>query len=181
MRILVLMSSPHEEGSSNLLANSFIKGAREKGHAVFVYDVGHQDMHACRGCYDCPGRCECNGECRQNDAMAIIKDKILNADMVVFVSPLHYYGMSSSLMMVFERFYGFTNAIIEKHLKSIFIAAASKREVDEFDSLKSHYRQLCKFFNFEDVGSVFAEGCAIPEMTKSSTYMQDAYKLGLAL
>ena len=34
MRILVIESSPHKNGSSNLLADHFISGAREAGHMV---------------------------------------------------------------------------------------------------------------------------------------------------
>ena len=39
MRILVIESSPHKNGSSNLLADHFISGAREAGHTVTVFDV----------------------------------------------------------------------------------------------------------------------------------------------
>ena len=35
MRILVIESSPHKNGSSNLLADHFIRGAREVGHYSF--------------------------------------------------------------------------------------------------------------------------------------------------
>ena len=38
MKILVLEGSPHKNGSSNLLADNFIKGAKESGHEVQVYD-----------------------------------------------------------------------------------------------------------------------------------------------
>lgn len=36
MNILVIESSPHKHGSSNLLADQFIKGAKESGHQVTV-------------------------------------------------------------------------------------------------------------------------------------------------
>ena len=38
MNILVIESSPHKNGSSNLLADNFIRGAEEKGHQVTVYE-----------------------------------------------------------------------------------------------------------------------------------------------
>lgn len=40
MNILVIESSPHKHGSSNLLADSFIRGAEETGHTVTVFDAG---------------------------------------------------------------------------------------------------------------------------------------------
>ena len=39
MNILVIESSPHKNGSSNLLADNFIRGAEEKGHQVTVFDA----------------------------------------------------------------------------------------------------------------------------------------------
>lgn len=53
MKILVIKSSPHKKGSSNLLADNFIQGAEEKGHQVTVFDAGHADLHPCLGCGAC--------------------------------------------------------------------------------------------------------------------------------
>ena len=39
MKILVMESSPHKHGSSNLLAAEFIRGATEAGHQTQVFDV----------------------------------------------------------------------------------------------------------------------------------------------
>ena len=36
MKILVLEGSPHKNGSSNLLADNFIKGAKESGHEFII-------------------------------------------------------------------------------------------------------------------------------------------------
>lgn len=39
MKITILQGSPHKNGSSNLLANEFIRGAKEAGHTVTVLDA----------------------------------------------------------------------------------------------------------------------------------------------
>ena len=49
MNILVIQSSPHKNGSSNLLADNFIRGAEEKGHQVTVFDAARADLHPCLG------------------------------------------------------------------------------------------------------------------------------------
>lgn len=53
MQITVLQGSPHKNGSSNMLAASFVKGAQESGHSVMVLDVAHMDMHPCMACGFC--------------------------------------------------------------------------------------------------------------------------------
>ena len=49
MNILVIESCPHKNGSSNLLADNFIRGAEEKGHQVTVFDAARADLHPCLG------------------------------------------------------------------------------------------------------------------------------------
>ena len=50
MKILILAGGPNRHGSSNLLADEFIRGAREAGHTVAVIDAAHADLHPCAGC-----------------------------------------------------------------------------------------------------------------------------------
>ena len=50
MKIIVLKGSPNINGSSNLLADNFIKGAEEVGHVVEEIDAAHADIAPCTGC-----------------------------------------------------------------------------------------------------------------------------------
>ena len=60
-------------------------------------------------CSDCIGCVSCgyDGPCVQKDDMEQIKQDILSADMVVFVTPLYYYGMSAQLKILIDRFCAF--------------------------------------------------------------------------
>ena len=83
MKILVLEGSPNRHGSSNFLAEEFIRGAREAGHTVEIIDAAHADLHPCTGCV----RCGYEGPCVQKDGMEQFRRQILDADMLVFVTP----------------------------------------------------------------------------------------------
>ncbi|MDE7246457.1 MAG: flavodoxin family protein, partial [Lachnospiraceae bacterium] len=82
MKILVIESSPHKNGSSNLLADNFIRGAKESGHTVSTFDAAKASLHPCLGCEVCGMA----GPCCQKDDMAGLKEQILGSDMVVFVT-----------------------------------------------------------------------------------------------
>ena len=98
MKIVVLEGSPNKSGSSNLLADALIRGAREAGHTVQVIDAAHSDIHPCTGCI----HCGYEGPCVQKDDMEKFRGMILDADMVVFVTPLYYYGMSAQLKTLID-------------------------------------------------------------------------------
>ena len=177
MNITVVESSPHKNGSSNLLASSFIKGAEERGHKVTVFDAAHSNIHPCLGC----GRCGMNGDCVQRDDMEKLRDLMLSSDMVVFVTPLYYYGFSTQLKMTIDRWYSFTTRLTAKHLKTALIVAAWDSNDWTMNDIVNHYHTLCKYMDFQDIGMILGKGCGSVAMTKSSPYMEKAYELGKSL
>lgn len=76
MNILVIESSPHKHGSSNLLAEEFIRGAEEAGHHISVFDAGHAELHPCLGC----DVCGMSDPCVQKDDMIDLRKRILAAE-----------------------------------------------------------------------------------------------------
>ena len=112
MKIVILEGSPNKNGSSNLLAECFQQGAKEAGHAVEVIDAAHAEIHPCIGCI----HCGYEGPCVQKDDVEEIRKKILSADMMVFVTPLYYYGMSAQLKTLVDRFCAFNSSIQRKHM-----------------------------------------------------------------
>lgn len=114
MKIVLLLGSPNRQGSSRMLAESFRQGAEEAGHTVELIDAAHSNIHPCTGCI----RCGYEGPCSQKDDVDAIRAKILGADMMVFVTPLYYYGMSAQLKAMVDRFCAFNASIHSKHMKA---------------------------------------------------------------
>ena len=177
MKIVVLLGSPNRQGSSRMLAESFRQGAEEAGHTVEMIDVAHGNIHPCTGCI----RCGYEGPCSQKDDMETIRGKILDADMMVFVTPLYYYGMSAQLKTLVDRFCAFNSSIRRKHMKSALLTAAWNSDDWTFNALEAHYKTLVRYLHLEDMGMVLGYGCGTPSMTQHSSYPQKAYQLGKQL
>lgn len=120
MKILLLFGSPNLNGSSRILADNFIQGAKEAGHSVSMLDIAHANIHPCTGYL----HCGYEGPCIQKDDMKQIRKQILDTDMIVFVSPLYYYGFSAQLKILIDRFCSFNTSIHQKHLKSVLLSVA---------------------------------------------------------
>lgn len=177
MKIVVLEGSPNTHGSSNMLADSFIQGAEEAGHTVKVIDTAHGDIHPCIGCI----HCGYEGPCVQKDDVEIFRQDILDADMMVFVTPLYYYGMSAQLKTLIDRFCAFNTSIQRKGMKAALLAAAWNSDSWTFDALEAHYKTLVHYLNLKNMGMVLGKGCGIPSMTQHSNYPKQAYELGKKL
>ena len=174
MQIIVLTGSPNRKGSTNLLADCFRQGAQEAGHTVELIDTAHANIHPCTGCI----RCGYQGPCVQEDDVEDIRRKILQADMLVFATPLYYYGMSAQLKTMIDRFCAFNGSIQHKHMKSALLAVAWNSDDWTFTALEAHYKTLVRYLNLQDMGMVLGAGCGTPDMTKHSPFPQQAYQLG---
>lgn len=177
MRIIVLQGSPNRNGSTALLCGEFERGAREAGHDVERVDVAHAGIEPCTGCV----ACGYEGPCVQSDGMDALRGKLLAADMVVFATPLYYYGMTAQLKTVVDRFCSANLSITGKGMKSALLAVAWNADGWTFDALEAHYDTLARYLDFRDCGRVLGAGCGTPSATSRSRFMRQAYELGRSL
>ena len=175
MRILVIKSSGNKNGSSNMIADEFIRGAIESGHAVTEFDVMRKDIRPCLGC----NHCGMDGDCvQQDDFENDLKWQIREADMLVFVMPVYYYNWPAQLKNVVDRFYSFTMELTRMHKKAALLAVAWDDTKTVFTITQAYFQTICDYMEFENVGMVLGGGCGTPELTSKSPYMQEAYELG---
>ena len=177
MKIIVLMGSPNKSGSTGILADSFVRGAAESGHDCEIIDVCHANIHPCIGCV----RCGYEGPCVQKDDVEQIRGKLLGADMVVFATPLYYYGMTAQLKAVVDRFCAYNSSLNGRHLRSALLTVAWNADDWTFEALEAHYKTLVRYLRFKDMGMVLGYGCGTPSMTRASKYPDRAYQLGKSL
>ena len=109
MKILVLTGSPRKKGNSATLANHFIKGAEEAGHTVERFDAAFKKVHPCIAC----NSCGMNGPCTFKDDFEFVRKHIIDADCVVFATPMYYFGISSQLKAVIDRFYAINGQMLK--------------------------------------------------------------------
>ena len=178
MNIVVLSGSPRKGANTDTMVEAFAETAREGGHTVEVIRVASKKIAGCLGCQYCFAH---KGVCVQKDDMAALRDKLLETDMLVFVTPLYYFGMSAQLKMVIDRFYSFTGKLSSRKLKTALIAAAWDSNDWTMQDLSAHYQTLCRYMNFQDQGMILGTGCGSVSMTKRSPFLNQAYELGKSL
>lgn len=91
MKIAVLSGSPHANGTTARLADSFILGAQESGCEVVRFNTAFLNVHPCVACEKChSGE---NATCAFQDDMTSIGNALSEADVIAFVTPIYYYGI----------------------------------------------------------------------------------------
>lgn len=178
MKIVVLTGSPHKKGTSKVLADEFTRGAEEIGHEVFRFNSDFEDVTPCKGCDYCKSH---DNQCIKKDAMEDLNPKLLEADLIVFVSPLYYFGFTAQIKTVIDRFYAKNPLLIEQTKKTILLATSADNKDWTMNALVDNYKNIIKYFDWEDQGIILAKGCGVKEMIDISDYPQKAYELGKSL
>ncbi len=173
MKILVLTGSPRKNGNSNTLADYFVKGATEAGHQVVRFDAAFKDVHPCIGC----NSCGMDGPCVFKDDFEFVRQNIVDADMVVFASPMYYFGLSAQLKAVIDRFYAI-NGKIHTSKKAALLMTYANTAASQAEPIKSHYQTLIDYLGWTDVGQVIASGVWPVGAVNGTKYVQQAYELG---
>lgn len=179
MRILVLTGSPHKAGTTAFLADEFCSGAMESGHEVIRIDTAKLKVNPCLGCNYCRKH---DGKCvHEYDDMIEIIIHLLNADVLVLVSPLYYFGMTAQLKTVIDRFYSVNSLLRESPKKLYLIAAGSDTDDWAMDAIDIYYKTLCKYLRWQEGGLLLCYGLGTRQDAENSEYKEMARKMGRKL
>lgn len=172
-KILIITGSPRKNGNSNTLVEHFIKGAEEQGHKVFRFDSAFKTVHPCIAC----NKCGMNGDCIFNDDFNYVRENIVDADMVVFATPMYYFGVSTQIKAVIDRFYSINGQIHVPKQAALIMTYANTAE-EEAQPIKSHYATLLNYLGWTSVGEIIAPGVWTEGSVKNTQYPKMAYELG---
>lgn len=99
MKILVINGSPKGEHSDTMvLTRAFLEGLGESAETI---DTMALAVKPCLGCYACWRKTP--GKCVQDDGMQAVLDKICEADLIIWSTPLYCYSFPSNLKAVIDR------------------------------------------------------------------------------
>lgn len=96
---MLLKTSLRLNSNSDQLADAFIQSAKESGNDVIEISLKDKKIAFCKGCLSCQKL----GHCVIDDDANIITEKIKQADVVVWVTPIYYYEMSGQMKVMIDR------------------------------------------------------------------------------
>lgn len=140
MRVVVLHGSPHRNGNSDTLAESLLDGLRTIGTPLDVEHFYTNDMsiRACQGCERCAVRLP--GYCAINDDMQQIYQAFIEADVVVFATPMYWGYMTAQLKAVMDRM----EAITDYFRGKTFVVLITYRH--HAQSTVAFFERVCPYF-----------------------------------
>jgi len=93
------MGSPRRYSNTEMLLDKALEGARQAGAEVEKVLVSKLKISPCLEIY----ACRKDGNCAIKDDMQLLYDKLLEADHIIFASPIFFYGITSQAKAVVDR------------------------------------------------------------------------------
>ncbi len=170
MKIAILNGSPRKENTA-AMAEAFAEGAKAAGHEVEILHVGKMKIAGCLGCEYCHGKGE--GKCIQKDDMEKVIPAYLDSDMIVFASPIYYFGMTAQISAAIQRVYCIGKPAKAKKA-ALLLSSASP---ESFAGAIGTYKGYCAFTGIEDAGIFTAAGAENKTEAKLAEICEFAKKL----
>ena len=179
MKILILCGSPHKHGTTNALAEALISGIDQSRHEVEKIQLTEKKIAPCLGCEYCKRN---DGACVQKDDMAALLPSVLAADVIVFVSPIYYFGFNAQLKAVIDRFYAVNARLkLQTQKKAILLTAGGGKEEWIPDGIFANYHTMLRYLNWTSLGQICALSCHVKDQLAQTTCLEQAKELGRSL
>jgi multimeric flavodoxin WrbA len=99
MRVLGIMGSPRRNSNTEILLDKALEGATEAGAEIEKVLISKLRISPCLEIYACFK----DGNCTIRDDMQPLYDKLVEADHVVFASPMFFYGVTGQAKALIDR------------------------------------------------------------------------------
>jgi multimeric flavodoxin WrbA len=174
MKVLGLIGSPRTGSNTDLLVTSILEGVdanKKLTEKVYLYPL---DIKPCVDCKACK---KGNFECALKDDMKLLYPKLKEADVIVFGTPLYWYGPSAKMKLLIDRLRPF---IASKGLtgKKAVVVVPSEEGATACSLTVEMYRMSFKYLEMELVNVLLPTASEKAEVKRQPQTLKAAFEIG---
>jgi multimeric flavodoxin WrbA len=177
MKILALIGSPRKGGNTDILVEQILKGSERGGHfgeKLYLYD------YEILPCLDCR-RCKREDHlCALKDGMRDIYQKLQDSDLIIFGTPIYWYGPTGKMKLLIDRMRPFIDSGSLKGKKGV-VVAPSEEGPTCCGPLMEMFRMSFDYLGMALAGSILAKAYERGEIEENPAELRRAYELGASL
>ncbi len=174
-KVVVITGSPRKNGNSIAMIDAFIKAAEKKGHTVIRFDAAMMNVggcHACETCYKTGKACSFDDDFNQ------IAPAVLEADTIVFTTPVYWYSIPAQIKGVIDKMYSLVvggKDITGK--ECALIACCEEEDLTVLDGVRIPIERTAALNKWKMVGEVLIPGVLNPGDINKTDGCQQAAEL----
>jgi len=173
-KVIVISTSLRRGSNSDMLADKFAFGAKSAGNDIEKISLSGKNIQFCKGCMGCHKL----GKCVINDDVNDIMAKVMEAEVVVWATPIYYYEMSGQMKTLIDRM----NAMYERDYKFRDVYLLTTAAEDEKETPKRAEIGLIGWIDCYPksrlAGTLFCGGVNDPREIDGNAKLQEAFEMG---
>jgi multimeric flavodoxin WrbA len=186
MKVLGIMGSPRRQSNTEILLDKALEGAKGAGAEVEKVLVSKLEISPCLEIY----ACRKDGKCSIKDDMQLLYEKLLDADHIVFASPIFFYSITSQAKAIVDRCQALW---VRRHVlhmgkvdnrirKGVFISVGATRGEKLFEGAVLTVKYFFDAIGVKYSGDLLIRGIdSKAQIREHPTALQDAFRLGQQL
>ncbi|MCI9079456.1 MAG: flavodoxin family protein [Lachnospiraceae bacterium] len=155
-KIVVITGSPRNSGNSFAMTEAFIKAVQKKGHSVVRFDAAMKKVGGCHACETCYST---GKACSFDDDFNTLAPEILDADAVVFSTPVYWYSIPAQIKGVLDKM--FSLVVGGKNIagkKCAIITCCEENDMTVMDGVRIPIERSAALLKWEMAGTVMIPG-----------------------
>lgn len=177
-KILGVVGSPRRNGNTHILVSKILEGAEEAGAKTEILLLGDLTIQECDGCHTCWK----GNECSKHDDMNTVYPRIIESDVIIFGTPVYWYGPTALMKGFIDRFVYFNCPENRTKIKgkSAMIAIPFEEECLETAAPLVTFFEMClQYLEMNLIGKVIVPGVTKRgEIAERVDCLKEAYELG---
>lgn len=172
---IVIVNGSARKGNTLTAINAFMEGAKDK-HEIEVIQPDKLNIDFCKGC----GACECHKGCIDKDDTNPTIDKIIAADLVVFASPVYWWGLSAQLKLIIDKCYC-RGAQIKGKKTGVIVVGGSPIEAKQYSIIKEQFDCIESYLDWDMLFYKNYHATGIGDLKGNAEVINELTKLGESL
>jgi multimeric flavodoxin WrbA len=180
-KIIGFMGSPREKGNTHVLISKILEAATSKGAQTELVILKDLDIKECDGCMLCWKGDDCN----KMDDMNKLYSKLADYDVLIFGSPVYWYGPTAIMKAFIDRFFYFGIPENKKKInskKAVLVIPFEDTNLETAELLIKMFEKSFEFLEIPIIEKIIVPGVnKRGEVSKKAKIMQKCYELGIKL
>lgn len=169
---IVIINGSARKGNTLTAIESFAKGASEKNEIEMIAP-DQLKIASCKGC----GACQCYKGCVDQDDTNPTIDSIAAADMIVFATPVYWWGISAQLKLIIDKCYCRGMQLKGKKV-GVIVVGGSPVENIQYELIRKQFQCMADYLSWDLLfhKSYYATGKT--ELSKNEAAVAELVQLG---
>ena len=187
IKTLGISTSPRIRGNSDLLLREALSGAESGGAKTEYIHLSDYDIAPCIECNACYSR----GDCKIQDDFQQLLKKILDADRLIFATPVFFMSVCAQAKMLIDRgqcLWAYKYVLnkqlfsTERDRRAMVIAVGGSKSKNQFESIRLTMKSYFDVLDINYSTNLFISKVDdFGEIHKHPTALQEAFRLGTEL